>query len=146
VTTALLDLNILTALLWPAHEHHDAAHAWFGTRGRARWATCPVTQLGFVRLTSNAAFSREALSPRDAVALLDVNLQHPAHEFWSEQVSVPAAMKGLEVRSRGHRQVTDVYLLSLAGRHRGVLATFDRGLYAFAVDTFAAALELVPTN
>ena len=144
--TALLDLNILTALLWPAHEHHDAAHRWFHGRGNARWATCPLTELGFVRIVSNPAFSRDALSPPGAVALLGANLSHPAHEFWTESLPLPAAVKGLESRLQGYRQLTDAYLLALADRRKGVLATFDRGLRTLAADTFDLALDIVPTR
>jgi toxin-antitoxin system PIN domain toxin len=92
VKAALLDVNILTALLWPAHEHHDAAHRWFGGRAAAPWATCSLTQLGLVRILSNPAFSRDALSPAEALALLRENLTHPAHEFWSDSLLVPHAV------------------------------------------------------
>ena len=144
--TALLDLNILTALLWSAHEHHDIAHRWFSARGNARWATCSVTQLGFVRIVSNPAFSRDALSPADALALLAENLTNAHHEYWTDDLPVPAAVKGLETRLQGYRQLTDAYLLALAYRRKGVLATFDRGLRTLAQDVFDAALEIVPTR
>lgn len=144
--TALLDLNVLTALLWPAHEHHDRAHRWFEARGRARWATAPLTQLGFVRLVSNPAFSRDALAPPAAVALLADNLAHPAHEFWAEELQVPAAVDGLEASLRGHQQLTDAYLLALAHHRRGVLATFDRGLRTLATPRLEGALEIIPTR
>jgi toxin-antitoxin system PIN domain toxin len=146
VKTALLDVNILTALLWSAHEHHDAAHRWFGARGSARWATCSLTQLGFVRIVSNPAFSRDALSPSDALALLAENITHAGHEYWSEGPQVPAALKGVEARLHGYRQLTDAYLLALAHRRKGVLATFDRGLAAVGRDVFEAALEIVPAR
>lgn len=144
--SALLDLNILTALLWPAHEHHDVAHRWFAARGNARWATCPLTQLGFVRIVSNPAFSRDALSPADALALLAENLAHPRHEFWTDNLPVPAAVQAVEERLQGYRQLTDAYLLALAGRYKGVLATFDGGVRTLAGDLLAAAIEIVPTR
>ena len=144
--TALLDLNILTALLWPAHEHHDVAHRWFGNRAHARWATCSLTQLGFVRIVSNPAFSRDALSPAKAVALLAENLTHPGHQFWTESLHVPAAMKGMDASLQGYRQLTDAYLLALANRRKGVLATFDRGVRTLAGKTFDSALEIIPTR
>lgn len=146
MSRALLDLNVLTALLWPAHEHHDAAHRWFGRRSKAGWATCALTQLGFVRIVSNPAFSRDALSPTNAVALLAQNVAHPAHEFWSDDLQVPAAVGVLKRTLEGHRQVTDAYLLALASHRQGVLATFDRGLSALAGDALHAALEIVPTR
>jgi predicted nucleic acid-binding protein len=100
VKAALLDINILTALLWPTHEHHDVAHRWFGGRADARWATCSLTQLGFVRIVSNPAFSPDALSPMEALALLAENLVHPAHEFWADSLQVPPAVKGMESVAR----------------------------------------------
>jgi toxin-antitoxin system PIN domain toxin len=146
VKTALLDINILTALLWPTHEHHDVAHAWFGDRGNVPWATCPLTQLGFVRIVSNPAFSRDALSSVEAVTLLAENLVHPGHHFWTDGLHVPAAVKGMEPRLQGHRQLTDAYLLAVAHRRKGVLATFDRGLRLLAGDALLESLEIVPTR
>lgn len=144
--TALLDLNVLTALLWPAHEHHEPAHRWFGARANGRWATCPLTQLGFVRLVSNPSFSRDALAPREAIALLKDNLGHPDHDFWSDSLQVPAALVPVESALQGYRQVTDAYLLALATRHRGLVATFDRGLKSFASGAFESAVDVVPTR
>jgi toxin-antitoxin system PIN domain toxin len=143
VKTALLDINVLTALLWPAHEHHEPAHRWFSERGKAGWATCSLTQLGFVRLVSNPAFSRDALSPAAAVTLLAENLAHPRHQFWSESLQVPAALADVRPRLQGHQQITDAYLLAFAGLRSGVLATFDRGLQTLAGKTFESALEVV---
>jgi len=146
VKQALLDVNVLTAFLWPAHEHHEAAYRWFSARGNARWATCPLTQLGFVRIVSNPAFSRDALAPADAVVLLAENLAHPRHEFWTDDLQVPAAVQAVEERLQGYRQLTDAYLLALASRYKGVLATFDGGVRALADDRLAAAIEIVPTR
>lgn len=143
---ALLDLNILTALLWPAHEHHEAAHRWFAARRKARWATCALTQLGLIRLVSNPSFSRDALSPADAVLLLSANLADANHEFWVEDLSVPAAVEAVPRKLQGHQQVTDAYLLALARHHNGVLATFDRGIEALAAGWGMPALELVSTR
>jgi toxin-antitoxin system PIN domain toxin len=146
VKAALLDINILTALLWPTHEHHEVAHSWFGDRADAPWATCSLTQLGFVRIVSNPAFSRDALSPIEALALLGENLAHPGHEFWTDNLQVPSAVKGMEAKLQGYRQLTDAYLLALANRRKGVLATFDRGVRTLAGDAFFGSLEIVPTR
>lgn len=143
---ALLDINILTALLWPTHEHHDVAHRWFSGRGGAPWATCSLTQLGFVRIVSNPAFSRDALSPVEALALLGQNLAHPAHEFWADSLQVPSAVKAIEARLQGDKQLTDAYLLALAHRRKGVLATFDRGLRTLAADGFSGSVEIIPAR
>jgi hypothetical protein len=146
VKTALLDVNVLTALLWPTHEHHEIAYRWIDARANSRWATCSLTQLGFVRIVSNPAFSRDALSPAAAVALLAENLEHTAHEFWEEDLQVPPAMRRIESRLQGYRQFNDAYLLALASRRGGVLATFDRPLRTLAGDIFDSALEVVSTG
>lgn len=90
VLASSVTVLIMTALLWPAHEHHEAAHRWFRARLNTRWATCALTQLGFVRLVCNPAFSRDALSVAEALALLAENLAHPAHEFWSMRKRWPS--------------------------------------------------------
>lgn len=143
VKPALLDLNLLTALFWPSHEHHAVAHDWFGRRHVDGWATCPLTQLGFVRLVSNPAFSRDALSVRDALTLLLKNLEHPDHVFWGADRDA-ATLTPMVPSLRGHQQVTDAYLLALARHHRGLVATFDRGLGDLAVQ-FGAAMDVVAT-
>ncbi|MBI4304745.1 MAG: VapC toxin family PIN domain ribonuclease, partial [Chloroflexi bacterium] len=74
------------------------------------------------------------------------NLTHPSHEFWAEDLQVPAAIGGMEPGIHGYRQVTDAYLLAVASRYGGVLATFDRGLRALAGERLGPALEIVPTR
>jgi predicted nucleic acid-binding protein len=110
----------------------------------ARWATCPLTQLGFVRIVSNPAFSRDALSPVAAAVLLAENLAHPAHEFWIESLQVPTAIKGMESGLQGDRQLTDAYLLGLSSHRKSVLATFDRGLRTLAGRTFGVRRRNCP--
>jgi predicted nucleic acid-binding protein len=94
-------------------------------------------------LVSNPAFSRDALSPTDAILLLAANLAHPNHELWVEDISVPAAVEAVPRPLQGHQQLTDAYLLALANHHRGVLVTFDRGMEALAAGWATSALELV---
>jgi hypothetical protein len=142
--TVLLDVNVLIALHWPAHEHYEAAHEWFAARRGARWATCPLTQLAFVRIVSNPSFSPDALTPADALGLLAHNLAHPAHEFWPDALGLTDAVGPLAPRLQGHRQLTDVYLLGLARRRRGALASFDGGLRALTAGDTSAVLEIVP--
>jgi uncharacterized protein len=124
--TALLDIDILTALLWPTHEHHELAHRWFGHR-----ADAPVLFAG-------------RPSPTEALALLGENLAHPGHEFWTDSLQVPAAVKTVDARLQGYRQLTDAYLL--AHRRKGVLATFDRGLRTLAGNEFGESVEIVGTR
>jgi toxin-antitoxin system PIN domain toxin len=144
VSVALLDVNVLIALLWSAHEHHDAAHRWFAAR-KGGWATCPLTEMAFVRIVSNPSFSNDALSPAEALTLLARNLAHPSHEFWPDDLSLIEALGGSVPRLQGHRQLTDAYLLGLSSHRKGALASFDSGLRDLAGTDRATALQLVST-
>ena len=124
----LLDVNLLIALAWPNHVHHDGALAWWRRRGSGPWATCPATQFGFVRVSSNRLVVREAKAPREAIALLARIVAQPGHVFWSDDVSIVDSAEIDAARIVGHRQVTDAHLVALAIRHGGRLATFDRGV------------------
>ena len=147
VGPALLDVNLLTALLWPSHEHHVSARDWFVNRGRSKWATCPITQLGFVRLLSNPALSPDALTAQEAVELLAKNVNQPSHVFWPHRISVPRALKPFISQAVGHKQITDIYLLSLAAGQKSRLVTFDRGLTDFAAQAkLASHLELLSAS
>jgi toxin-antitoxin system PIN domain toxin len=144
VSTALLDGNLLIALLWPTHQHHGAAHEWFAARPKRRWATCPLTELAFIRIVSNPAFSPDAVRPADAAALLASNVRHPRHEFWPDDLPVPPTVLAGGQSLRGHRQVMDAYLLALAVKRHGVLATFDGGVRTAAPTLHAASVEVLP--
>lgn len=129
MTAALLDVNVLLALAWPNHQHHRAAHRWFGEEGGTGWATCALTGLGFVRLSSNPVYTADAVAPRDAIALFARMTAHQGHRFWSD---LPAIDIGAMERVVGHRQLADAYLVQLAAHHRGRLATFDTRVAAHA--------------
>lgn len=121
----LLDTNMLIALFWPSHQRHDLAMRWF-TRHRGKgWATCPITQAGFVRIVSNPAFSRDAVQPREAIQVLSANTAAKDHQFWPDELPLAVATAFAGVRLLGHQQVTDGYLLGLAMSRGGVLATLD---------------------
>jgi len=136
----LLDANVLVALAWPEHEFHERVGRWFARHSRSGWATCPITQGAFVRILSNPAFSPNALSPANALRVLETNLSLPDHEFWPDSISVPDSIELTGTRLRGHQQFTDGYLLGLALHHRGKLATMDEGTVAWGPD---GAVELV---
>ena len=125
---ALLDVNVLVALLWPAQESHAKVHTWFKRRFSERWATCPLTQAAFVRIVSNPAFSPSAVSPGEATQALKKSLAHPNHEYWLADVSYLEAIEPFGSQIVGHKQVSDAYLLGLAIHHGGSLVTMDRGI------------------
>ena len=126
----LLDTNVLIALFWPSHAQHALAANWFARRRSKGWATCPLTEAGFVRIVSNPAFSRDAVTPREAVGVLAANTAAKDHLFWPDELSFAEAATFAGSRLVGHQQVTDAYLLGLALRRGGVLATLDERIAA----------------
>ena len=119
---SLLDTNVLLALAWPNHQHHTAAHDWFSAQSRHGWASCAFTQIGFIRLSTDPAYTPAAVSPQEAALLLDELLQHKNHHFWS---SPSAATPEAYSRALGHHEVNDAYLAAVARRQKGRLITFD---------------------
>jgi len=123
VTVALLDVNVLLALIDPDHVHHTAAHAWF-TDHDGGWATCAITQNGFVRVSSQSSYPN-ALPVAAAMTALRQSTSMSNHEWWSCDISLVDG--GVEEAALlGPRQVTDAYLLALAVHHGGVLVTLDQ--------------------
>lgn len=128
----LLDANLLIALTQQAHIHHAEAHAWYAKQPDRRWATCALTQLAFVRLTSNPQVVGERITPAQAMQALAVMTAQAQHTYWHDSPQ-PLALAALSSAALvGHRQVTDAYLIGLAAQQRQYLATLDRGLVTFA--------------
>ena len=128
----LLDTHVLIALLWPSHAHHARAVRWFTMHRSSGWATCPFTQAGFVRIVSNPAFSRDAVTPRDALSVLAANTASKDHVFWPDELPLAEAVAVAGSRLLGHQQVTDAYLLGMVLRRGGMLATLDERITALA--------------
>jgi hypothetical protein len=120
--------------MWPAHEGHSQSQEWFSRKSREGWATCPFTQAAFVRVISNPAFSRDAVTPQEAVKILEANLKHPAHQFWAGEISFVHAAQRFGERITGHQQLTDAYLLGLTIHKKGKLATMDRAVLALLAE------------
>ena len=124
----LLDVNALIALGWSAHHHHDTMVAWFNQHAKAGWATCALTQAGFMRVLSQPAVGGGSSTVAELAQALERNLAHPAHRLLAldfDFADVLACCTGSVV---GHRQVTDAYLLTAAVRGGMKLLTFDSGL------------------
>jgi uncharacterized protein len=127
----LLDTNVLIALAWPNHVHHGEATEWFLRKAASGFRTCPITQTGFVRISSNPSFTANAVGPAEALALLERITSLPGHGFWPDDLPAEDAFAARPFLGT-HRHVTDGYLLALAAAHDGVLATLDRGIAALA--------------
>jgi hypothetical protein len=122
---ALLDVNVLVALFCAEHVHHDLAHDWFADHRDDGWATCPVTENGFVRVVAQLAAGDASLRPASILDRLAKFRRDPHHAFWPDAVSLTDRSLFEQALIRGHRQVTDVYLLGLARQKDACLATFD---------------------
>jgi hypothetical protein len=126
---ALLDVNALVALAWDSHVHHATIRSWFAANSSSGWATCPLTESGFVRVSSNPKVLPSPIGVEAARTVLKALRAAEGHRFLADDVSmgeddVPTL--------HGHRQVTDAHLLALA-RRRGVrLVTFDAGIPSLA--------------
>lgn len=124
---ALLDVNVLLALLDQDHVHHSRARRWLEEHRDAGWASCAITQNGFLRIVSRPAYPN-SITPSSAVTLLRAATQTAHHEFWPCGISLLDETLVAGRRINGHRQITDVYLLALAARTQGRLVTFDRSI------------------
>ena len=130
---ALLDVNFLIALFDPDHVHHEPAHDWFADHRAAGWATCPMSENGFIRVLANPAFGASVKRPLELVTRLRQFCSSGDHVFWTSSISIRDAGVFNPAFIGGHRQLTDVFLLGLAVRMGGCLATFDRTVPLTAV-------------
>jgi len=137
-------VNVLVALAWPNHVHHTRAIRWFGRVHGEGWATCPATEAGFVRVSSNTRVLRDARPPAEAIALLGEIRKQPGHHFWSDDVSPCQDTAGLFAGVVGYRQVTDAWLVTLTHQRNGRLATFDRGIVELTGRAAERLVELIP--
>jgi toxin-antitoxin system PIN domain toxin len=133
---SLLDVNVLVALSWPSHEHHELARVWFDRHHQEGWATCPLTQSGFVRVSSNRHVLPYAKTPREAISLLKQIVTLPSHVFLPDEISLAASRFVAAERLQGHRQVTDAHLLGIALGHGARLATLDRSVVGLIPPAF----------
>jgi toxin-antitoxin system PIN domain toxin len=138
---ALLDVNVLVALLVPEHEHHALALNWFSSEAANEgWATCATTELGVIRVCAQLPGGKW---PPDVTAdrLLLLTISNREYVWWADTVS-PAVLP--EVRSAGTaKHVTDRYLLGLARRNGGRVVTFDRALATAGGDDVTCLLPAV---
>lgn len=138
----LLDVNVIIALLDPLHPFHPRAHEWLAGNVNA-WASCAMTQNGFVRIVSHPRYANAMASPAQAVILLQELCAQPAHQFWLDDVSLLDAQAVDASRLLSSGQTTDTYLLALAVKHGGKLATFDKRVVSAAVLGGCEALAVI---
>lgn len=129
----LLDVNVLVALFFADHVHHDIAHDWFADHRAHGWATCPLTENGLVRVACQQPSDEVLVRPVDVIGHVERFCRDKHHHAWTDTVSLTDASLFAAEFIRGHKQVTDVYLLGLAKKMGGRLATFDRTIPVKAV-------------
>ncbi len=141
--TFLLDVNVLIALIDPAHVSHDTAHRWFESRGQAAWATCPLTENGVIRIVGHPKYPGAPGSPAVVAGIVAHLRTLPGHVFWPDDISLVGDPRINPARILSSGQVTDTYLLALAAIHGGQLASFDRRLSIDAVAGGKSAVHLI---
>lgn len=142
----LLDVNVLVALLWPNHMHHGAVVHWFGNDGSRQFATCPLTELGFARLSCNPAAVGKAITLSAALETLAGLAKMPNHHFLTETVPLHSTLLPISANVVGYRQVSDAYLMAVARLHGAKLATLDARIRrGFSGSEWVGSVEDVPT-
>lgn len=143
MTRFLLDVNVLIALIDPAHVQHDRAHRWFAAKGGQAWATCPLTENGVLRIVGHPRYPNSPGSPALVAELLSSFRKLPGHAFWPDDVSLLDSEQLDTARLLDSAHITDSYLLALAQAHKGRLATFDQGIPTQFLIDGPATLHLI---
>ena len=115
---ALFDVNVLLALFDQAHIHHTVARDWLKANVAQGWASCPLTQNGFLRVISQPRYPKP-ISTQAAIGLLSAATSTPYHEFWPDDLSFLEQTRFDHSRIHRPSQLTDLYLLSLAVARAG---------------------------
>lgn len=140
---ALLDVNVLIALLDASHAFHRRAHGWWEKNSKRGWAGCPLVENGVVRVMVNPAYSAaRRFHAEEIIGALSEFVRATDHEFWPDSQTVRDPSVFIKDRIHSGRQLTDIYLLALASAHGGRLVTFDQGIPLSAVRA-AKPLNLV---
>jgi len=136
---ALLDVNVLIALLDATHSFHARAHVWWAAEAAEGWASCPLTENGVARIIARPAYSiSRRFTVEEVVSALAQFAAGSDHEFWPDTLTVRNAAIFATERIHASRQLSDLYLLAMAAEHGGRLVTFDQGIPLSAVKTAAA--------
>ena len=138
----LLDINVLIALAWDNHVHHARAHAWFRNLGTTTFATCNLTQSGFVRLSMNPSVVHCQIAIADALAALESFTKHPSHRFCEDGALLSDSPAWQRVNS--YKLVTDTNLRLIAHHHGRKLVTFDEGIQNQLPDDEKIWVEVIP--
>ncbi len=142
----LLDINVLIALIDPAHQFHAATHRWFRPNRTHGWATCPITENGCLRIMSHPGYPFPGLTVEAVRGILTELVRVEGHRFWPDSLSF-LAPKRFDFSQTAPKHLTDLYLLSLAIANRGRLITFDRTIPTQSIAGFQPdAMEVLAAD
>lgn len=139
----LLDVNVLIALVDPAHVQHDEVHDWFARTGKKAFATCPITENGLLRIVGHPKYPNSPGPPSTVAGALAAIRSLPGHAFWPDSISLADNSFVDASLLSSHSRVTDGYLLALARANGGQLATMDQKLATEVVPEGKASLTLI---
>ena len=141
---ALLDVNVLIAMLDASHTFHRRAHEWWAKNFARGWASCPLVENGVVRIMINPGYSAaRRFHAEEIIGALGEFAHATDHEFWPDSLTLRDAGSFIPDRIHSGRQLTDIYLLALAACHDGRLVTFDQGIPLAAVKSANASNLIV---
>ena len=138
----LLDINVLLALVDPGHVHHERTRSWFFSPARQAWATCPITENGFVRILGHAAYPGFEREIEEARMVLKSLVNYPGHQFWSDDLSL-LDRKAIPKLSNS-KHLTDLYLLALAVKRKASFATLDQRIDSRLIPGGTEACVVLP--
>ncbi len=139
----LLDVNVLCALMHEGHIHHRRVTRWFDGTERLQWALCPVTEAGFVRVSTNSRNQTMNVTFEDAAEMLDSLEKHPGYHFWPIAESWNRLTAPFAGSIFGYKQVTDAVLLGLTIQRKGVVVTMDSGFRQLAGKKYAGSVLIL---
>lgn len=139
----LLDLNALISLADPDAQHYGAMQRWFDIAGKHDWGVCPLTEAGFIRVTTNPRYTAAARTVAQAATILQEFSRHPGYRYWPIRHSWAELTAPFTSRVQGHQQITDAYLLGMAIQRNGILVTFDRAIGYLAGSEFSPNLLIL---
>ena len=142
--TYLLDANVLIALCDELHAHHLDTNRWFQSHGRLSWATCPLTENAFVRITSKPSYPRGTGSVTEQMSVLRELCQIPGHQFWPDDISLIQNKVWSNSDHAHSADLTDLYLIALAVKRGAKFATLDRAIPAHRIRGGKEALFVLP--
>ena len=138
----LLDINVLLALADASHVHHSRSRRWFLSKDVEAWATCPLTENGFVRILGQASYPGFEGEADEARRVLEVLVSYPGHQFWADELSILDTRRIPKLP--GSKHLTDLYLLALAVKKRGRFATLDQRVDPQLIPDGPAACLVIP--